>query len=54
MSGEGDRGKMSALLEQKEQQERLREAAAVGDFEEVQRLVSLGVDVNSQNEINGW
>uniref|UniRef100_A0A7M4FS13 Ankyrin repeat domain 40 n=1 Tax=Crocodylus porosus TaxID=8502 RepID=A0A7M4FS13_CROPO len=45
---------MSALLEQKEQQERLREAAAVGDFEEVQRLVSLGVDVNSQNEINGW
>ncbi|XP_044926271.1 ankyrin repeat domain-containing protein 40 isoform X3 [Mustela nigripes] len=45
---------MSALLEQKEQQERLREAAALGDIREVQKLVESGVDVNSQNEVNGW
>lgn len=47
-------GKMSAGLEQKEQQERLREAAALGDIREVQKLVESGVDVNSQNEVNGW
>lgn len=47
-------GKMSALLEQREQQERLREAAALGDIREVQKLVESGVDVNSQNEVNGW
>lgn len=50
----GPKGKMSALLEQKEQQERLREAAALGDIREVQKLVESGVDVNSQNEVNGW
>ncbi|MEJ1272194.1 ankyrin repeat domain 40 [Cricetulus griseus] len=40
--------------QQKEQQERLREAAALGDIREVQKLVESGVDVNSQNEVNGW
>lgn len=35
-------------------EERLREAAALGDLEEVQDLLRRGVDVNSQNEINGW
>ncbi|KAM3922023.1 ankyrin repeat domain-containing protein 40 [Leptodactylus fuscus] len=35
-------------------EERLREAAALGDLDEVQKLLSAGVDVNSQNEINGW
>ncbi|XP_055982836.1 ankyrin repeat domain-containing protein 40 [Sorex fumeus] len=45
---------MSGPLEQKEQQERLREAAALGDIREVQKLVESGVDVNSQNEVNGW
>ncbi|KAM4797614.1 ankyrin repeat domain-containing protein 40-like [Urocitellus parryii] len=45
---------MNALLEQKEQQERLREAAALGDIREVQKLVESRVDVNSQNEVNGW
>ncbi|XP_072259381.1 ankyrin repeat domain-containing protein 40 [Pyxicephalus adspersus] len=35
-------------------EERLREAAALGDLEEVQKLLSSGVEVNSQNEINGW
>lgn len=52
--GPAAEGKMSALLEQKEQQERLREAAALGDIREVQKLVESGVDVNSQNEVNGW
>ncbi|NXI34943.1 ANR40 protein, partial [Galbula dea] len=38
----------------REQQERLREAAALGDAEEVRRLLGLGVSPNAQNEINGW
>ncbi|XP_061472004.1 ankyrin repeat domain-containing protein 40 [Rhineura floridana] len=45
---------MTSTIEEKELQERLREAAALGDIEEVQRLVGCGVSVNSQNEINGW
>ncbi|XP_077184097.1 ankyrin repeat domain-containing protein 40 isoform X2 [Paroedura picta] len=45
---------MTTAIEEKELQERLREAAALGDIEEVQRLVEFGVNVNSQNEINGW
>ncbi|NXE26160.1 ANR40 protein, partial [Ardeotis kori] len=39
---------------ERERQERLREAAALGDAEEVQRLVELGVGLNAQNEVNGW
>lgn len=54
LAGAWGQRKMSALLEQKEQQERLREAAALGDIREVQKLVESGVDVNSQNEVNGW
>ncbi|CAO2587407.1 Ankyrin repeat domain-containing protein 40 [Lemmus lemmus] len=45
---------MNTLLEQKEQQQRLREAAALGDIREGQKLLESGVDVNSQNEVNGW
>ncbi|XP_066473903.1 ankyrin repeat domain-containing protein 40 [Tiliqua scincoides] len=45
---------MTSKIEEKELQERLREASALGDLEEVQRLVEVGVSVNSQNEINGW
>ncbi|KAM7035445.1 ankyrin repeat domain-containing protein 40 [Acridotheres tristis] len=41
-------------MAERERQERLREAAALGDAEEVRRLVELGVGVNSQNEVNGW
>ncbi|XP_017667482.1 PREDICTED: ankyrin repeat domain-containing protein 40 [Lepidothrix coronata] len=43
-----------AELAERERQERLREAAALGDAEEVRRLVELGVGLNSQNEVNGW
>uniref|UniRef100_A0A8C6XJ57 Ankyrin repeat domain-containing protein 40 n=1 Tax=Naja naja TaxID=35670 RepID=A0A8C6XJ57_NAJNA len=35
-------------------EERLREAAALGNLEEVQMLVRNGVAVNAQNEVNGW
>ncbi|KAF7247378.1 Ankyrin repeat domain-containing protein 40 [Varanus komodoensis] len=35
-------------------EERLREAAALGDLAEVQTLLRRGVEVNAQNEINGW
>uniref|UniRef100_A0A8C6Z0L5 Ankyrin repeat domain 40 n=4 Tax=Nothoprocta TaxID=8806 RepID=A0A8C6Z0L5_NOTPE len=42
------------MAEERELQERLREAAALGDADEVRRLVERGVDLNSQNDINGW
>lgn len=45
---------MSTTSLDKELQERLREASAIGDIDEVQTLVESGVNVNSQNEINGW
>ncbi|CAH2291997.1 ankyrin repeat domain-containing 40 [Pelobates cultripes] len=35
-------------------EERLREASALGDLEEVQSIIKSGADVNNQNEINGW
>lgn len=44
----------AAGMEAKELQERLREAAALGDAEEVRRLLAAGADVNSRNEIDGW
>lgn len=50
----GSCGEMAAPAAERERQERLREAAALGDAEEVQRLVELGVSLNSQNEVNGW
>ncbi|XP_032932320.1 ankyrin repeat domain-containing protein 40 [Catharus ustulatus] len=49
-SGGGGCGDMA----ERERQERLREAAALGDAEEVRRLVEMGVGLNSQNEVNGW
>ncbi|KAM9780251.1 ankyrin repeat domain-containing protein 40 [Neosynchiropus ocellatus] len=45
---------MSTTSLDKELQERLREASAIGDIDEVRSLVENGVNVNSQNEINGW
>lgn len=45
---------MSTTSLDKELQERLREASAIGDIDEVKTLVASGVNVNSQNEINGW
>ncbi|XP_060748648.1 ankyrin repeat domain-containing protein 40 [Tachysurus vachellii] len=45
---------MSTLSLDKELQERLREASAIGDLDEVRTLVESGVNINSQNEINGW
>ncbi|KAK5856434.1 hypothetical protein PBY51_008030 [Eleginops maclovinus] len=45
---------MSTTSLDKELQERLREASAIGDIDEVRTLVDSGVNVNSQNEINGW
>ncbi|XP_055581613.1 ankyrin repeat domain-containing protein 40 isoform X2 [Falco cherrug] len=50
----GGCGEMAAAGAERERQERLREAAALGDAEEVRRLVELGVSPNSQNEVNGW
>lgn len=42
------------MVNDKELQERLREASAIGDIDEVRSLVENGVNINSQNEINGW
>lgn len=47
-------GEMAAPAAERERQERLREAAALGDVEEVRRLLGAGADINSRNEINGW
>lgn len=35
-------------------EESLREAACVGDFSAVTKLIEAGVNVNSANKINGW
>ncbi|XP_074778236.1 ankyrin repeat domain-containing protein 40-like isoform X2 [Athene noctua] len=45
---------MSGAAEARELEERLREAAALGDVEEVRRLLGAGADINSRNEIDGW
>ncbi|KAM6050188.1 ankyrin repeat domain-containing protein 40-like isoform 2-T2 [Theristicus caerulescens] len=45
---------MSGGAEARELEERLREAAALGDLAEVRRLLGAGADINSRNEINGW
>lgn len=45
---------MSSISLDKELQEQLREASAIGDIDEVRVLVESGVNINSQNEINGW
>ena len=35
-------------------EENLREAAAIGNEDGVRLILSMGVNVNSQNSINGW
>ena len=45
---------MSLGIEVREAEEELREAAANGDVEAVMRMIESGVDVNSQNPVNGW
>ena len=38
----------------KEEQEKLREAACIGDTVAVKELLDKGADVNSRNAMNGW
>ncbi|XP_041342627.1 ankyrin repeat domain-containing protein 40-like isoform X1 [Pyrgilauda ruficollis] len=45
---------MSGAAEARELEERLREAAALGDVAEVRRLLGAGADIDARNEINGW
>lgn len=40
---------MASILEEK-----LREAACLGDTEAVETLLAQNVNVNSQNPVNGW
>lgn len=35
-------------------EEKLREAACFGDIETIKELLAMGVNVNSQNDVNGW
>ncbi|XP_071949042.1 ankyrin repeat domain-containing protein 40-like [Antedon mediterranea] len=35
-------------------EERLREAASLGDNDEIVKLLNLGVEINSRNQVNGW
>ncbi|KAK2528530.1 ankyrin repeat domain-containing protein 40 [Columba guinea] len=44
---------MSGAAEARDLEERLREAAALGDVREVRRLLGAGADINSRNEIDG-
>lgn len=37
-----------------DQEELLRESACVGNLEEIDNLLTIGVDVNSKNGVNGW
>ncbi|XP_007907386.1 ankyrin repeat domain-containing protein 40 [Callorhinchus milii] len=41
-------------MEEREREERLREAATIGDMEAVRTLLSAGARLNSQNPMNGW
>lgn len=38
----------------KEQEEKLREVACIGDDDALRSLLESGVDINSQNAVNGW
>lgn len=40
---------MTSILEEK-----LREAACIGDTEAVLTLISQNIDINSKNSVNGW
>ncbi|XP_072028827.1 ankyrin repeat domain-containing protein 40-like [Amphiura filiformis] len=40
--------------DKKDLEERFREAASIGDQETLGRLLQEGVDINSQNHMNGW
>lgn len=40
---------MSNVLEEK-----LREAAHLGDIEGIQSIITQDVDINSRNAVNGW
>lgn len=35
-------------------EEKLREAACVGDIEALQALLAQNLDINSKNSVNGW
>lgn len=35
-------------------EEKLREAAHIGDLESIEILLKQNVDVNAKNKINGW
>lgn len=40
---------------EEDNEERLREAACIGDIESIKTLIeSIAVNVNSQNKVNGW
>lgn len=39
---------------QKQEEEKFREACCFGDIDAIMTLISRGVNVNSQHEINGW
>ena len=41
-------------LHKRENEAKLLEASAIGNLEDVKKLVEAGVDVNSQNIINHW
>jgi len=45
---------MTKPVTEREQEESLREAAALGNEEKLESLIRNGVVVNAQNTVNGW
>lgn len=37
-----------------ESEEALREAACIGNLKAVKKLINSGININSQNAMNGW
>ena len=44
----------ASTLEEREREEKLRESASNGDIDHIHQLILQGVNVNSQNIMNGW
>ena len=45
---------MPSMDTEREEQEKLREAACIGDEKALRDYIDKGVEVNSRNSMNGW
>jgi hypothetical protein len=43
------------MNQEAEKEEKLRESACIGDLDQLKKLIEYGnININSQNNINGW